>query len=196
MDENILADIPQVNEGENEILTAPFDEKDVWHAISHMEHNKAPGPDGFPAEFYQVFWELIKRDLMDLFVDFHQGRLSIFSLNFDVITLIPKKCNALKIQEYHPICLLNASFKIFTKVATNRIGAVAENVVRRTQTAFMPGRNIMDGVIILHETIHELHRKNLNGVVLKIDFEKAYDKVKWSFLQQALRMTRFSPQWC
>ena len=41
-----------------------------------------------------------------------------------------------------------------------------------------------------------MHRKNLSGVVFKIDFEKAYDKVKWSFLQQALRMKGFSDKWC
>ena len=54
----------------------------------------------------------------------------------------------------------------------------------------------MEGVVILHETIHELHTKKLDGVVFKIDFEKAYDKVKWSFLQQTLRMKGFSPKWC
>ena len=54
----------------------------------------------------------------------------------------------------------------------------------------------MEGVVILQETIHELHTKKLNGVVLKINFEKAYDKVKWLFLQQTLRMKGFCPQWC
>jgi hypothetical protein len=72
---------------------------------------------------------------------------------------------------------------------------VADHVVSPSQTAFMQGRNILDGVAILHETIHELHCKKLNGVILKIDFEKAYDKVKWSFLQQTLRMKGFSPEW-
>ena len=54
----------------------------------------------------------------------------------------------------------------------------------------------MEGVVILHETIHELHIKKQNGVIFKIDFEKAYDKVKWSFLQQTLCMKGFSPKWC
>jgi hypothetical protein len=161
-----------------------------------MEHNKAPDPDGFPTEFYQVFWEVIKGDLIALFNDFNQGQSSIYSLNFGVITLLPKKGNAMKLQEYRPICLLNASFKIFTKVATNRISNIAEKVTKPTQTAFMTGRNIMEGVIILHDTIHVIHRKKLNGVILKVDFEKVYDKVKWSFLQQALRMKGFSSQWC
>jgi hypothetical protein len=48
--------------------------------------------------------------------------------------------------------------------------------------AFMQGRYILDGVVILHETVHELHSKKLNEVILKLDFEKAYDKAKWSFL--------------
>ena len=51
-------------------------------------------------------------------------------------------------------------------------------------------------MVVLHETIHELHREKLDGVLFKIDFEKAYDKVKWSFLQQTLRMKGFSAQWC
>jgi hypothetical protein len=50
-------------------------------------------------------------------------------------------------------------------------------------------------VVVLHETVHELHQKNLNWVILKIKFEKAYDKVKWSFLQQTLRMKGFSDEW-
>jgi hypothetical protein len=70
------------------------------------------------------------------------------------------------------------SFKILTKVITTRIGLVAEKVIRPSQMAFLTGCHVMEGVIILHETIHEMHRKNQNGVILKIDFEKAYDKIK------------------
>ena len=105
---------------ENELLTSEFTISEVKDAVFQMEHNKAPGPDGFPAEFYQVFWEVIKDDLMALFTDFHKEDLNLFSLNFGIITLIPKVQEATKIQQYRPICVLNVSFKIFTKVATNR----------------------------------------------------------------------------
>jgi hypothetical protein len=90
-----------------------------------MEHNKAPGPDGFSAEFYQSCWEMIKEDLMTLFREFHQGDLPLFSLNFGTIILLPKCGEATKIQQYRPICLLNMSIKIFTKVATNRVMKIA-----------------------------------------------------------------------
>ena len=59
----------------------------------------------------------------------------------------------------------------------------------------MQGHNILEGVVILHETVHELHRKKQSGVILKIDFEKAYDKVRWDFLRQTLQMKGFSPKW-
>ena len=160
-----------------------------------MEHNKEPGPDGFPAEFYQHFWEVIKGDLMDMFHDLYIGDLPIFSLNFGVITLLPKTQEANKIQQFRPICLLNVSFTIFTKVATIRINSVADNLISPTQTTFMRGRNILEGLVILHETVHELHRKNHSGVILKIDFKKAYDKVKWNFLLQTHRLKGFSPKW-
>jgi hypothetical protein len=73
---------------------------------------------------------------------------------------------------------------------------VADRIIKLSQTVFMPGRNILEGVIVLHESIHEIHRKNLDGIILKLDFEKAYDKVKWKFLQQAMCMKGFSPKWC
>jgi hypothetical protein len=67
-------------------------------------------------------------------------------------------------------------------VTTLRLNTVADHVVRPSETAFMQGRNILYGVVALHKIVHDLHSKKLNGVILKLDFEKAYDKVKWSFL--------------
>ena len=72
---------------------------------------------------------------------------------------------------------------------------IAHSVVQHSQTIFMPDRNILEGVVVLHETLHEIHTKKRNGVVFKVDFEKAYDKVKWPFLQQALRMKGFDEAW-
>jgi hypothetical protein len=131
-----------------------------------------------------------------MFTDFHQGTLPLNRLNFGNIILLPKKNDARIIQQYRPICLLNVSFKLFTKIATNRLTSIAQKLIRPTQIAFLPGRNIMEGAVILHETIHELHTKKQDGVIFKIDLEKAYDKVNWNFLQQTLKMKGFSQIWC
>ena len=85
LEEDRIQDIPQVTQEDNELLTSEFTESEVKHAVFQMEHNKAPGPDGFPAEFYQVFWEVIKDDLMALFADFHNEDLNLFSLNFGIL---------------------------------------------------------------------------------------------------------------
>jgi hypothetical protein len=111
------------------LLVADFEEEEVKRAMFQMKHNKSPGPDGFPAEFYQVFWDILKGHLMALFCEFHQGSLPLFSFNFCTIILLPKCVEALKIQQYRPICLLNMSFKIFTKVLTNRLTSVSHKVI-------------------------------------------------------------------
>uniref|UniRef100_A0A8I6Z7X8 Reverse transcriptase domain-containing protein n=1 Tax=Hordeum vulgare subsp. vulgare TaxID=112509 RepID=A0A8I6Z7X8_HORVV len=132
---------------------------------------------------------------MSMFNDLYSGHLQLFHLNFGTITLLPKKEGASRIEQFHPICQLNVSFKIFTKVGTDRLTKMAHSVVQSSQTTFMPGRNILEGVVVLHEILHELHSKKLNGVLFKVDFEKAYGKVKWSFLQQTLRMKGFGDIW-
>jgi hypothetical protein len=101
--------------------------------------NNAPGPDGFPAEFYQKNWEVIKKDLMETVFAFQKAELPLFILNFGMIILLPKKENMIQIQQYRPIFLLNVSFKIFTKVGTNRVSKVTHKVASPSQTTFMPG---------------------------------------------------------
>jgi hypothetical protein len=88
--EDQVLDIPQISQEENESLIAAFTEFEVRNAVFQMEHNKAPGPDGFPAKFYQVFWGIIKADLLPLFADQHSEALDLYSLNFGIITLITK----------------------------------------------------------------------------------------------------------
>jgi hypothetical protein len=85
-----VEEIPQITSAESKVLESEFTDKEVREAILWMKHNKAPGSDEFPAEFYQVFWSLIKDDLIAMFRDFHTGELPLFCLNFGIITLLPK----------------------------------------------------------------------------------------------------------
>jgi hypothetical protein len=109
---------------------------------------------------------------MPLISDFYDRFLPLYRLKFGMIILIPKCREATIIQQFRPICLLNVSFKIFTKVATDRILEIAKKVISPTQAAFLPGRDIMEGVIILHEMIHKMHRKKQSGVILKLDLKR------------------------
>lgn len=110
-------------------------------------------------ELYENFWDVIKADLLELFDALHARHLELFKLNFGKIILLRKTKEVERIQQYWPICLLNFSFKIFTKVVMIRLNSVADLVVRLTQTTVIQGRYILDGVVTLHETVHGLHQK-------------------------------------
>jgi hypothetical protein len=95
----------------------------VREAVFQIEHNKASGTDGFPVEFYQACWDIIKDDLMAMFVEFHKGNLPLYSLNFVTIILLPKCREATHIKQYKPICLLNVSVNFFTKLTTKNLSS-------------------------------------------------------------------------
>jgi hypothetical protein len=87
-------------------------------------------------------------------------------------------------------------YKWFTKVLASRLTKVAESTISKTLTAFILERNILEGVVILHETMHEIRKKKKKkGIIMKLDFEKAYDKVQWSFLFEGLEGKRFPEKW-
>jgi hypothetical protein len=97
--------------------------------------------------------------MLEIFQELFRGELNLNRLNYGMITLIPKLKEANNIKQYRPICLLNVDYKWFTKVLTMRLTPYAEKLISNTQTAFIPGRYILEGVIILHEIVHELRVK-------------------------------------
>jgi hypothetical protein len=129
---------------------------------------------------------------MNMVKDFNMNKLDLKRLNFGVITLVPKVQEANTINQYRPICLLNVDFKFFPKLLNDRITPIADNINSESRTAFIRGRNILEGVVILHEVMHELKRSKRQGVLFKIDFKKAYDKVKWDFVQEVIERKGYS----
>ena len=69
-------------------------------------------------------------------------------------------------------------------------------MIPKTQTAFIKGRYIMEGVVIVHEALNSFHKNKEDALIFKVDFEKAYDKIKWPFVIQMLKMRGFPDKWC
>jgi hypothetical protein len=122
---------------------------------------------------------VLKWWIMQMMEDFYKGQLNLARLNYGIIILLPKLREVVNIRQYRPICLLNVFYKLFTKVLAIRLMEVADDVIRKSQTAFIKNRDILEVVVVLHEVIHEvsLRVRREVGVILKLDFEKAYDKV-------------------
>lgn len=154
-----------------------------------MRENTTPAPDGFEVAFYKNNWEIIKGEFMSMVNNFYLENLDITRLNYRVITLIPKVKDANNVKQFRPI--LNVNFKIFTKLMLGRLSRLASKIISNSQTTFIRGRYIVDGAVILHEIVHELKRKRMSGVIFKIDFEKAYDSVRWDFIDEVLEMKGF-----
>ena len=78
----------------------------------------------------------------------------------------------------------------------NRLNSVARSIISPIQTAFVKGRYIMEGVVILHEALNTFHKDKEDALVFKVDFEKAYDKIKWPFVHKMLKLKNFPDKWC
>jgi hypothetical protein len=171
----------RVTSEERALLEAPFLEPEVKAAVFSCYPEEAPGPDGLPFLFYQKYWEVIKNDFMLLVGEFQAGKLDIFRINFAMITLILKVAEATDMRNFRPISLLNYSFKIFGKLFTIRLEKIGERLIAKEQNAFIRGRYILESVVIAHEMVHSLHRSGEPGVIIKLDYEKAYDRVNIEF---------------
>lgn len=80
-------------------------------------------------------------------------------------------------QKFRPIILVNCIFKLFSKILTHRIERVMARIINESQTAFLPNRYILDNVLLSQKIIHFSKQNKQQGVILKIDFKKAYDKI-------------------
>lgn len=135
--DNFFAVSDKAKDCENEILEAPFTDMEIKKVVFEAYSDGAPRPDGLSFIFYQHFWDLIKSDLCTMFQAFHRGELDHYRLNFSLITLIPKEKDACTMSKFRPISLLNCSYKIFTKVLTNRMNLVVDRLICSNQTAFI-----------------------------------------------------------
>ena len=137
----------------------------------------------------------MKEDHVEMFNAWFEGNMDLFRLNFAMITLIPKENEAKTTNKFRPFSLLNCVFNFFTKVLTNRLAGVIGRLISDFQSAFVRGRYILESVVSAHEVVHAVHSTSRHGLVFKIDYEKAYDKVNLDFLYEMLALRGFGSKW-
>lgn len=98
------------------------------------------------------------------------------------ITLILKVKDPLTISDYRPICLIGRLYQIIAKILANRLKCVISLVVDEVQSAYIEGRNILDGPLIINELKNWAKKSKQSIFLFKVDFEKAFDNVNWGYL--------------
>jgi hypothetical protein len=126
---------------------------------------------------------------------FFEENLDMYRLNFALITIIPTKNDARTMNKFRPIRLLNCSYKIFTRMLTSRMGLVADRLIASNPPTFIKERYILESVVTAHETLHIIHQSKQQGFVMKLDYEKVYDKVNWEFMLEVLKKMGFGGKW-
>ncbi|KAL5568114.1 hypothetical protein UlMin_024689 [Ulmus minor] len=189
---------PRVTQDINAQLEKPFIFADVKAAVSQMAPSKSPGADGMSALFYQNYWHVVGDEVATACLGVLNKGMSLSSTNETLISLIPKVKNPIRITDYRPISLCNVIYKIISKMLSNRLWLVMDNVISEEQSAFIPGRLISDNAIIGFECLHAIKRKRSKKrgyLALKLDMAKAFDRVEWSFVQGIMLKLGFSEVW-
>jgi hypothetical protein len=114
---------------------------------------------------------------MALVRTFDKGDLNIDRLNYTMIILIPKEENANTLKKFRPISLIHYSFKVFAKALNNRLGSICDRLLASNQIAFVKERCILESVVVAHEIIDHTVKSGEEGIILKLDYEKEYDRV-------------------
>ena len=163
-------------------------EKECLEALRDMESEKTPGTDGLPAEFYKVFWKDVSSTLISaLNYAYETGKLSITQRR-GIIKLIPKKdAEPFFIKNWRPLTLLNSDYKIAAKSIANRLKPLLPDLINYDQTGFIRGRFIGENICLIDSVICYAKEINIPGLLLFLDFEKAFDTIEWPFIRKTFQ---------
>jgi hypothetical protein len=179
---------PTINELDYDQLKEDISNVEIKNALFAMNPWKAPGPDGFPAGFYQNGWSAVGSSICTFVKSIWSNPIDVASVNFTDICLIPKVDKPESVSQFRPISLCNVSYKIITKIIVNRLKQIIPQVVSPFQTGFVPGRNITENIVIAQEMLHTMTRMRtrVGFFVIKVDLSKAYDRLSWEFINRVL----------
>ena len=173
-------------------LDAPYSAVEIRDAFFSLPKGKAPGPDGFPVEFYTAHWKSVGSDMINAVSEFFRSGCLLKQWNATVLTLIPKKINATAISDFRPISCCNTTYKVISTLLASRLKQVLPQLISNTQSAFIPGRLMVENVLMATELVSGYNWKNISKrSMLKVNLKKAFDSLEWNFIFLIMQALEF-----
>ena len=190
--DNLVHDVPKLDDDEKLLLEGLITYAEAHAALRSMQNNKSPGCDGFTCEFFKFFFQDIGVFLVrSVNFGFLHGSLSVTQKQ-GVITCIPKDGKPKQfLKNWRPISLLNTTYKIASSCIAARIKSFLPKIIHTDQTGFMKGRYIGENIRLMYDLLLYTAKENIPGLIVLIDFEKAFDSISWSFIIKALEFFNF-----
>ena len=161
-------------------------------AMKEMLFNKTPGSDGIPVEFYILFWEKIKYYLLDsINAALIKGSMSQTQKEGIINLLRKKDKDSLFLKNWRPLTMLNVDYKILAKTLANRIKTKISTLIHSDQTGFLKNRYIGENINRILSIMEYCEKNDLEGLIVNIDFEKAFDSIEWNCLYKTLSFFNF-----
>ena len=181
--------------GQEEVraLEAGLSLDEVTRALRSMRQGRSPGHDGLPCDFYSAFWDLMGPDLLEVYQSLLEGGGLSASMRKGVLALLYKKGDRADLQNWRPLTLLTADYKVLAKAATLRLKQVIGGLVSPDQTCGVTGRSCSWNLVVLRDVIDWVRDRGLPLALVSIDQEKAFDRVQHGFLFRVLERMGFGP---
>ncbi|KAL3680440.1 hypothetical protein R1sor_023396 [Riccia sorocarpa] len=181
----------KVTPAENRKLEQLLLEDELEECIKNLARDKAPGLDGVSADVLREVWSEVKPLCMQVLSEFWEDEQMTSATKKGVTKLIPKNEEKSMLTNRHPITLLGITYKIISRILADRIKPLLPGLVNGQQTGFVPGRSIFDNILTLKQGEDWAVETGQEAVFLKLDFIKAYDRVRHIFLWETLEAMGF-----
>ena len=184
----------KLSDEEKNTCEGDLTEHEFLTVLKQMKNGKSPGVDGFTPEFYKFFWADLKRYMINSFQEsYASGEMSNIQKE-SIITCLPKpgKDRTL-LKNWRPISLINIDYKILSAAIANRFKMVIPSIISETQKGFIKGRFIGENTRMIYDVLAEAEKRSIPGLLLLIDFEKAFDSIEWGYLHKVLLHYNFGP---